>query len=249
MTRSVPAAASGLTLLGLGLAMGAVAAGLGGRPAGAFVLLIGAGLCDLFDGQVARRWGGGGSPFGMQLDSLADVVSFGAVPAILVWIVVHGGAGVGVGVGMDMGAVGAVVPSGGPVAGGDPGGGFAGPGGGWLWLDLGLGWLYASCAAFRLAGFNVRAGDDPGPVRTYRGLPVTWAALIFPALYATGASLSPEHAAGLLRTGLVLTGAAFVLPVPVPKPRGLAYPALVAVAVLLSVYLLLGAGAGGGGGP
>lgn len=217
MTRPVPAAASGVTLLGLGLAMGAVGAGLGGHLAGAFVFLIGAGLCDLFDGWVARRWGGGGSPFGVQLDSLADMASFGVVPGILVLSAVHGGAA----------------------------------GGGWLWLDLGLVWGYASCAAFRLAGFNVRAGEDPGPVRTYRGLPVTWAALIFPALYAVAIALPPDHSGALLRTGLVLTGAAFVLPVPVPKPRGLAYPVLVALAVVLSAYLLLHTGAGmeAGGGP
>ena len=41
-----------------------------------------AALCDLFDGMLARKLGVQG-PLGTQLDSLADVISFGAVPAFL----------------------------------------------------------------------------------------------------------------------------------------------------------------------
>ncbi len=44
-------------------------------------------IFDLFDGRVAR-WGGYESPFGREFDSLADVVSFGVVPAFLVHRVV-----------------------------------------------------------------------------------------------------------------------------------------------------------------
>lgn len=45
-----------------------------------FILI--AALCDLFDGRVARMLGVT-SDIGAQLDSLADVVSFGVAPAIL----------------------------------------------------------------------------------------------------------------------------------------------------------------------
>jgi CDP-diacylglycerol--serine O-phosphatidyltransferase len=41
-----------------------------------------AAVCDFFDGRVARMFGVT-SPIGAQLDSLADVVSFGVAPAIL----------------------------------------------------------------------------------------------------------------------------------------------------------------------
>lgn len=40
-------------------------------------------ICDLLDGRVARM-GGYESPFGREFDSLADIVSFGVVPAFLV---------------------------------------------------------------------------------------------------------------------------------------------------------------------
>jgi CDP-diacylglycerol--serine O-phosphatidyltransferase len=50
-----------------------------------FILL--ACIFDLFDGRVARM-GGVESPFGREFDSLADIVSFGAAPAFLVYRVV-----------------------------------------------------------------------------------------------------------------------------------------------------------------
>lgn len=64
-----------------------LAAGNPGDPAAFYKagLLIGfAGVFDMLDGRVARMTGGG-SEFGVQLDSLADVVSFGVAPAVLVY--------------------------------------------------------------------------------------------------------------------------------------------------------------------
>ena len=49
----------------------------------AAVLLFGAIVLDVADGAVARLVGAT-SPFGIQLDSLADLVSFGVAPAVLV---------------------------------------------------------------------------------------------------------------------------------------------------------------------
>ena len=48
----------------------------------AFALLPFALVCDALDGRVAR-WRKGGSPLGGDLDSLADVISFGVAPAVL----------------------------------------------------------------------------------------------------------------------------------------------------------------------
>src|SRR5205823_12390549 len=45
--------------------------------------ILGACLCDLLDGRLARL-GGTDSPFGREFDSLADVVSFGVAPALMV---------------------------------------------------------------------------------------------------------------------------------------------------------------------
>jgi CDP-diacylglycerol--serine O-phosphatidyltransferase len=50
-----------------------------------FILL--ACIFDLLDGRVARM-GGAESPFGREFDSLADIISFGAAPAFLVYRVV-----------------------------------------------------------------------------------------------------------------------------------------------------------------
>lgn len=52
----------------------------------AIVLLMVAGICDMFDGKVARtkkKRTKEEKHFGIQLDSLADVVSFGVLPAII----------------------------------------------------------------------------------------------------------------------------------------------------------------------
>ena len=50
-------------------------------------------FCDLFDGKVARMTGTDGA-FGAELDSLADVVSFGVAPAMLLHRLVLGHSGV-----------------------------------------------------------------------------------------------------------------------------------------------------------
>jgi CDP-diacylglycerol--serine O-phosphatidyltransferase len=50
----------------------------------ALVLMPVALLCDIADGKVARRHHEP-SPFGQELDSLADIVSFGVAPAVLAY--------------------------------------------------------------------------------------------------------------------------------------------------------------------
>lgn len=49
----------------------------------ALAFILGACVFDLLDGRLARL-GGHESPFGLEFDSLADVVSFGLAPALLV---------------------------------------------------------------------------------------------------------------------------------------------------------------------
>ena len=49
-------------------------------------LIFAAVFFDFMDGKVARSLGGG-SQFGLEFDSLADVVSFGVAPAVLLYIV------------------------------------------------------------------------------------------------------------------------------------------------------------------
>ena len=53
----------------------------------AIVFILLACLFDALDGRVARM-GGTESPFGRELDSLADIVSFGVAPALLVHFII-----------------------------------------------------------------------------------------------------------------------------------------------------------------
>ncbi len=57
---------------------------LHGRLVPAAWMIFFAVLFDGFDGKVARMLGGG-SQFGLEFDSLADLVSFGVAPAILIY--------------------------------------------------------------------------------------------------------------------------------------------------------------------
>lgn len=59
------------------------------RPDVAIALIVLAAIFDFFDGLVARALGVS-SPIGKDLDSLADVVSFGLAPATLVWYTLQG---------------------------------------------------------------------------------------------------------------------------------------------------------------
>ncbi len=66
--------------------LGMVAAAEGRFERACVLLFIGA-LCDLLDGKLAR-WLDASSQFGMELDSLSDMVSFGIAPAVLVYLAV-----------------------------------------------------------------------------------------------------------------------------------------------------------------
>ncbi len=55
-----------------------------GHPGWAAVLVLAAGICDSLDGLAARR-SGSECEFGSRLDSLADLVSFGAAPALVLY--------------------------------------------------------------------------------------------------------------------------------------------------------------------
>lgn len=73
-----------VTGLNLASGLGALALASSGMlmPAAGLILL--ANVFDALDGRVARALGVSG-PMGVQLDSLADVVSFGAAPAVLIY--------------------------------------------------------------------------------------------------------------------------------------------------------------------
>lgn len=121
----------------------------------AAVLVFVAMVCDALDGRVARMTGQT-TPFGAQLDSMADMVAFGAAPAFLGKVLIDWHAQT--------------------------------EGRGLLpWhpkLYYAAAAVYVSCAALRLARFNVETGADEEDHRSFKGLPSPAAAAVVCALIA-----------------------------------------------------------------
>jgi len=78
------AAPNFITVLALCAGLTGLVMAADGRIADAVACILIAALLDACDGRVARLTGGA-SKFGAELDSLADVVSFGAVPAFILY--------------------------------------------------------------------------------------------------------------------------------------------------------------------
>lgn len=80
-------AANALTLVALAAALGSALFAVDGRLAYAVVALMVSGLCDLFDGFIARRLPRDEQQkhFGGRLDSIVDLCSFGFAPAVLLY--------------------------------------------------------------------------------------------------------------------------------------------------------------------
>ncbi len=72
-----------VSLLNASLGYGSILMAAKGSYALSAALIILAMAADGIDGYLARRLGNG--PLGVQIDSLADVLSFGAAPAFLAW--------------------------------------------------------------------------------------------------------------------------------------------------------------------
>ncbi len=75
---------SSITLLALGSGITAIRFAIDGKWEIAVTFIICAGILDMLDGRAARLLGAD-SRFGAQLDSLADLVSFGVAPAIIMY--------------------------------------------------------------------------------------------------------------------------------------------------------------------
>jgi CDP-diacylglycerol--serine O-phosphatidyltransferase len=84
MRRAAPALPNGLTLGNLFFGIFAIISASRGQFDRAVLFIVLGGVCDAFDGQVARATRTGGR-FGEELDSLVDAVSFGLAPAMIVY--------------------------------------------------------------------------------------------------------------------------------------------------------------------
>ena len=190
-----------LSLISAGLGIFVSLSGDGHPFLGVFFLLF-CGLCDAFDGKVARTKKDRTQleeNYGIQIDSLSDLMAFGALPACI------GAAMLRLSPAID--SLKELLP-------------------GWgerlltalLFIIL---VLYILAALIRLAYFNVteeeRKRTEGGVRKFYTGLPVTSAALVFPTVlllqYLTVFDVTPVYFIALIATGF-----AFLSKLSVRKP-------------------------------
>lgn len=77
-----------VTFLSLGCGISGILAAATGSLTTAGLLILASYILDLFDGELARRLNAS-SAFGLQLDSLVDMVSLGCAPAVLAFFHLH----------------------------------------------------------------------------------------------------------------------------------------------------------------
>jgi CDP-diacylglycerol--serine O-phosphatidyltransferase len=158
---------------------------------GAALIFLGM-FFDMFDGWAARATQRTGD-FGGQLDSLADVVTFGAAPALLVIAVVTS----------------AVPPAEltvSPLA--------SHWGGRIAWVAAAL---YTACAALRLARFNVENEHAEQAHMSFRGLPSPGAAALLASLVILHETIGPQPGHWLVKSlpyGTAIAGLLMVSRIP-----------------------------------
>jgi len=191
-----------VTYVGMLLAVAAIFLLMADLNRFAMMCFMGAGICDLFDGTIARmcKRTDEEKNFGIQLDSLVDVVSFIALPVVLV-----------------IGICGV------------------------KWYSVVACAVYALFGVCRLAYFNVcqeENEDKDSPIKYYTGLPVTYAAMIYPLLYLSSIWLDAAVTGYILCTAMTVMAVLFILKLKFIKPgkRGYIFLMLLAVA-LFTVYI------------
>lgn len=191
-----------LSLVSAGLGITISLMGQGHPFLGTFFLLF-CGLCDAFDGEVARRKKNRTDEeikFGIQIDSLSDLVAFGVLPAVIGEVLVWQNPEYSMIPRLHTGNVlDFVVPL----------------------LCFLVMMLYVLMAMIRLAYFNVmeekRQKEEGGKRKSYTGLPVTSAALIFPFVMLLQ-FMTPLDMTVVYYGVMVLVGYLFVSKIEVRKP-------------------------------
>lgn len=81
-----------LTYIGMLTGFCGIVSTLDGNIRGAVVCLVLAGVCDMFDGKIASTMTRTRQEkrFGVQIDSLSDLICFGVLPALIVYQSYHG---------------------------------------------------------------------------------------------------------------------------------------------------------------
>ena len=165
------------------------------------ICLMVAGICDLFDGTVARRCKRTEEEklFGVELDSLIDVVNFLVFPVIIL-----------LSLGINS------------------------------WYSILVYILYILFGVARLAHFNITTEDMNKPRKYYEGLPVTYAALLFPIIYLLSYLLKQDIFNLIYLLSAFIISILFIIKVKIPKPRLVSSLLLIVVAIIITVvYIIL----------
>ena len=206
-----------------------------GHPYIGIMFLLFSGLCDAFDGKVARTKVNRApeeKKFGIQIDSLSDIIAFGVLPAAIGATLLrvqknpHDAVETGYIFGKDVGTWGNI---------------FAG----FLFAVLGL---YILAALIRLAYFNVteeaRQETETSCRKEYVGLPVTSSALIFPSFmlvrYILSIYCKQIDITLIYFILLVATGIGFISPFKMKKPgiKGILIMVGIGLAELITFLVL-----------
>ncbi len=206
-----------LTYLSAISAVTGIALALSGSPhpyLAVFALLF-SGLCDAFDGRVARTKKNRTSQmkaYGIQIDSLADIVAFCVLPVCIGYALRE--------------------------ANYEQLGGFHIP----SVLATAISALFVLGGLIRLAFYNVteeeRQSQEPGARKYYTGLPVTSAALIFPTV-ALLERLIPGNQTWIYYGIMLMVAAAFVGNFRLRKPGFKAILVMVGIGALEAVLFLV----------
>ncbi len=187
-----------------------------GDPFPAILCLLASGVCDMFDGKIARtrkKSTESERRFGIQIDSLCDIVCFGVLPAVL-------------GVGLARTFTHSRLTD-----------------GAFEYVTWGLGALLVLCGLIRLAYFNVteemRQSAETGRRTHYAGLPITSSAVIFPFAYSVALLLPAAAGVWVYPAFMLLTAISFVAPIRIPKPHGIGLAAVGLLGLAELALLLL----------
>ena len=162
------------------------------------ICLMLAGICDLFDGTVARRCKRTKEEkeFGIELDSLVDVMSFIALPIVI------------------LSKINKSI----------------------IYLPIAI--IYVIFAVARLAYFNIKTADSEKAIKSYIGLPVTYAALIFPLVFLLFYLLKNNTFIILYNIITLMVAVLFILKINVPKPRLVSSIILLLTAIVVTIIYL-----------
>ena len=162
-----------------------------GNPMAAMFCLMASGVCDMFDGMIARtrkKSTDEEKRFGIQLDSLCDIVCFGVLPAAT-------------GIAMAQGQSAPLQVA------------------AWAIGALFILCALIRLAYFNVTE-ETRQATQGGRRTHYSGVPVTTSAMVFPLMFALSLILPAPFNVWIYPAFLLITAVSFITPVKVVKPHG-----------------------------